>query len=243
MHLRKKSKEEEEQKKSHSYTSARTLLGVLRLAQALARLRYSDEVERGDVDEALRLMEVSKESLYEDEDKERKGDQSEVSRVFRLIKDIFTREGALRRKKPTRRTARMGKGPNREREMAVDSDEDEASEEMSMVDVRSQVLGAGHSEAVFMQTVREVSVPVCTLLIFVLKLFTVRGYGHLDAHCQRHQTDLAQRRRRCVTTMNCSCPLAFVMPTCCISSDCSARCPYLEIPLLPVAHKYTIRRI
>ena len=51
--LRKQSKEEEEQKKSHSYTSARTLLGVLRLSQALARLRYSDEVEQGDVDEAL----------------------------------------------------------------------------------------------------------------------------------------------------------------------------------------------
>ena len=69
--LRKQSKEEEEQKKSHSYTSARTLLGVLRLSQALARLRYADEVEQGDVDEALRLMEVSKESLYDDEDRER----------------------------------------------------------------------------------------------------------------------------------------------------------------------------
>ncbi|KAI0818961.1 hypothetical protein BC629DRAFT_1712319 [Irpex lacteus] len=37
--LRKQSKDEEQQNKSHSYTSARTLLGVLRLAQALARLR------------------------------------------------------------------------------------------------------------------------------------------------------------------------------------------------------------
>ena len=59
--LRKLSKDEEEQKKLHTHTSARTLLGVLRLAQALARLRFSETVEHPDVDEALRLMECSKE--------------------------------------------------------------------------------------------------------------------------------------------------------------------------------------
>ena len=63
MRLRKQSVVDEKEEKSKSYTSARTLLGVLRLSQALARLRYSDAVEQGDVDEALRLMEASKESL------------------------------------------------------------------------------------------------------------------------------------------------------------------------------------
>ncbi|KAG5463267.1 MAG: DNA replication licensing ATPase, partial [Olpidium bornovanus] len=43
----------------YSYTSPRTLLGALRLAQAMARLRLSDSIEIGDVDEALRLMEAS----------------------------------------------------------------------------------------------------------------------------------------------------------------------------------------
>src|ERR1700722_4686110 len=58
--LRKAGKEDEAENKSHTYTSARTLLGVLRLAQALARLRFESQVAHADVDEALRLMEVSK---------------------------------------------------------------------------------------------------------------------------------------------------------------------------------------
>ena len=66
MTLRKESKDDDAQKKSHTYTSARTLLGVLRLSQALARLRFADAVMQADVNEALRLMEVSKKSLVED---------------------------------------------------------------------------------------------------------------------------------------------------------------------------------
>ncbi|CAG0879729.1 unnamed protein product [Darwinula stevensoni] len=46
-----------------TYTSARTLLAILRLATALARLRLADEVEKEDVSEAMRLMEMSKDSL------------------------------------------------------------------------------------------------------------------------------------------------------------------------------------
>ncbi|KAG8899820.1 Mcm2-7 hexameric complex component [Tulasnella sp. 403] len=64
--LRQVQKLQEEENRSHTYTSARTLLGVLRLAQARARLRFSDEVSEDDVDEALRLMMKSKESLQED---------------------------------------------------------------------------------------------------------------------------------------------------------------------------------
>lgn len=120
--LRKQSKEEEEQNKSHTYTSARTLLGVLRLAQALARLRYSEEVEHNDVDEALRLMEVSKESLYEDEDRERDPDRTDTSQIFRLIKDMANdRKGGRKAK----RRRRIGKGPGGERDMAVDDDSDD----------------------------------------------------------------------------------------------------------------------
>ena len=48
---------------SLSYTTARTLLSILRLSQALARLRMSEEVSREDVDEAMRLMHMSKISL------------------------------------------------------------------------------------------------------------------------------------------------------------------------------------
>ena len=48
--------------------TARQLLSILRLAQALARLRFSDTVAREDVDEAIRLTHQSKGSLSEDDD-------------------------------------------------------------------------------------------------------------------------------------------------------------------------------
>ncbi|CAK9293122.1 unnamed protein product [Gordionus sp. m RMFG-2023] len=46
-----------------TFTSARTLLAILRMATALARLRLGDQVMKEDVIEALRLIEKSKASL------------------------------------------------------------------------------------------------------------------------------------------------------------------------------------
>ena len=46
------------------FTSARTLLALLRISSALAKIRLADVVEKADVDEALRLIAMSKESLY-----------------------------------------------------------------------------------------------------------------------------------------------------------------------------------
>src|SRR6266403_3514310 len=92
--LRKQSKEEAQQDRAHTHTSARTLLGVLRLAQALARLRFAAAVLHADVDEALRLMEASKESLRDDDDGEGDGaggadaDRSDTSRIYRIVKDM-----------------------------------------------------------------------------------------------------------------------------------------------------------
>ncbi|KIK82554.1 hypothetical protein PAXRUDRAFT_832183 [Paxillus rubicundulus Ve08.2h10] len=150
--LRKLSKDEAAQKKSHTYTSARTLLGVLRLAQALARLRFADIVEHGDVDEALRLMECSKESLDDDEDKGYEPDRSVVSQIFRLIKNTAG-EGGRRR---TKRQRRFGKGPGGARDMDIDSDEeDEDDGELALIDIRSRVLGAGYTEAQLNDTIAE----------------------------------------------------------------------------------------
>ncbi|CAK7563059.1 MAG: DNA replication licensing factor MCM7 [Sporothrix epigloea] len=61
--MRDQQKRAEKRGKQFTHTTPRTLLGVVRLAQALARLRFSDAVDRYDVDEALRLIEASKESL------------------------------------------------------------------------------------------------------------------------------------------------------------------------------------
>lgn len=149
--LRKMSKEDEKANKSHTYTSARTLLGVLRLAQALARLRFADSVEHSDIDEALRLMECSKESLQDDDEKEFGPDKSIVSQIYRLIKSMGGTKGRRKRQK------RMGKGPGGERDMDIDSDENEDDETLSMVDIRARVLNAGFTELQLAETIRQVS--------------------------------------------------------------------------------------
>ena len=47
------------------YTTPRTLLGIIRLSQALARIHFRNTVELSDIDEALRIMQVSQESVME----------------------------------------------------------------------------------------------------------------------------------------------------------------------------------
>lgn len=58
-----RAEEKEAGENSLGYSTARTLLSILRLSEAIARLRWSDEVEQTDVDESLRLMKMSKISL------------------------------------------------------------------------------------------------------------------------------------------------------------------------------------
>jgi DNA replication licensing factor MCM7 len=74
------------------YTSARTLLSIIRLSTALARLRFADVVEEGDVDEALRLIDVSKASLMDGTAKH-DDDKDVMSRVYKLICEKAKRDG------------------------------------------------------------------------------------------------------------------------------------------------------
>lgn len=148
--LRKLSKDDEAQNKSHTYTSARTLLGILRLAQALARLRWSDFVERPDVDEALRLMECSKESLMDEESVEREVDHSINSQIFRLIK-------SMAQPRVDEQEQRLGKGPGGERDMDIDPGEEDGAI-LSMMDIRARVLSAGFTEAQLMETIKVVCI-------------------------------------------------------------------------------------
>nr|OQO23366.1 hypothetical protein B0A51_08040 [Rachicladosporium sp. CCFEE 5018] len=85
--LRQGQKRDEAANKTFTYTSPRTLLGILRLAQALARLRFAGQVINEDIDEALRLVEVSKASLYDD-NRDRRGDQSPSTKIFNLIRGM-----------------------------------------------------------------------------------------------------------------------------------------------------------
>ena len=82
--MRQAQKRDEGSKKQFTHTSPRTLLGIIRLSQALARLRFSSQVGTDDVDEALRLIEVSKTSLYNEPGKG--GDQSPSSKIYNLVR-------------------------------------------------------------------------------------------------------------------------------------------------------------
>lgn len=163
--LRKVSREEEEKNSQFTYTSARTLLGVLRLSQALARLRFSDSVEIADVDEALRLMEVSKASLFDEDElaNGRENDNTDMSKIYRIIKDMANSGSGRRTVRASRKTkklARLGRGPARgdedyDGDMQVDessedSDDMEAREgfraEQSMREIRDRVFAKGFTE-------------------------------------------------------------------------------------------------
>jgi DNA replication licensing factor MCM7 len=86
--MRQQQKRDESGKKAFTHTSPRTLLGVVRLSQALARLRFSDSVLAEDVDEALRLVQVSKASLWTDEQRGRGVDQTPSSKIYNLIRGM-----------------------------------------------------------------------------------------------------------------------------------------------------------
>jgi DNA replication licensing factor MCM7 len=80
--------------------TARQLLSILRLSQALGRLRFSDYVAREDVDEAIRLTHMSKSSLMDEDSDRRSGGQDSTkrkwggedvtSRIFNIIRDYAT---------------------------------------------------------------------------------------------------------------------------------------------------------
>lgn len=84
------------------YTSARSLLGILRLSQALARLRFSNVIIKEDVNEAIRLMSKSRLTLLED----RSGSSShggssggshkldDISAIFAIIRQHAQTKGS-----------------------------------------------------------------------------------------------------------------------------------------------------
>ncbi|XP_008555507.1 DNA replication licensing factor Mcm7 [Microplitis demolitor] len=79
-----------EARNSHdkTFTSARNLLAVLRLSTALARLRLSTEVQKEDVAEANRLVEMSKYSINHSEVQNVNKGVSTANKIFQLIREI-----------------------------------------------------------------------------------------------------------------------------------------------------------
>lgn len=74
--------------KDMTFTSARNLLGILRLSTALARLRLSDLVDKNDVSEALRLLEMSKDSLNQVQDQRMTHVPNTSDKIYALIRDL-----------------------------------------------------------------------------------------------------------------------------------------------------------
>ncbi|KAH8179957.1 MCM2/3/5 family protein [Sarocladium implicatum] len=131
--LRDQQQRAEKKGKSFTHTTPRTLLGVVRLAQALARLRFSNEVTRDDVDEALRLVEASKESLNAELGTGRRG-LNASSRIYNLVKALAD-TGACR---------------------AEDADDDEAlGVELSMRKVKERVIAKGFTEDQWLNALEE----------------------------------------------------------------------------------------
>uniref|UniRef100_A0ACD5YJN3 Uncharacterized protein n=2 Tax=Avena sativa TaxID=4498 RepID=A0ACD5YJN3_AVESA len=85
--------EEAKSNAPHSYTTIRTLLSIVRISIALARLRFSETVAQSDVDEALRLMQMSKYSLYSD-DRQRSGLDA-ISDIYSILRDEAARTSSM----------------------------------------------------------------------------------------------------------------------------------------------------
>lgn len=74
-----------------SYINAREIDFIW--LQALARLRFSETVAQSDVDEALRLMQMSKFSLYSD-DRQRSGLDA-ISDIYSILRDEAARANTM----------------------------------------------------------------------------------------------------------------------------------------------------
>lgn len=81
--MRKEAQRNEGSVKKFAHITPRTLLGILRISQALARIRFDNVVRPTDVDEALRLLQVSKSSMDSSDDVEREDVTSRIMGTIR----------------------------------------------------------------------------------------------------------------------------------------------------------------
>ena len=72
---------------SQASTTARQLLSILRLAEAHAKVAFREEVSQGDVDEAIRLIQMSKASVLETDVDAGRTRTDPLSRMWDLVKD------------------------------------------------------------------------------------------------------------------------------------------------------------
>lgn len=95
-----------------TFTSARNLLGILRLSTALARLRLSNMVVKEDVDEAIRLLEMSKDSLNQTGEDRQIQKPKLSGKIFALIRDLAGDSKVVKVSDVMDRCANRGYAPN-----------------------------------------------------------------------------------------------------------------------------------
>ena len=134
--LRDQQRRAEKKGKQFAHTTPRTLLGVVRLAQALARLRFANAVSQDDVDEALRLVESSKESLNAEVGTGGRRAPNASSRIYNLVKALAD-SGACRA------------------DDADDEDDEELGIELNLRRVRERVLAKGFTEDQWLNALEE----------------------------------------------------------------------------------------
>lgn len=147
---------DEKAKKHFAHTSPRTLLGIVRLSQALARLRFSEEVVQEDVDEALRLVDVSKASLYNDDSSMRK-DASPSSKIYNMVKAL----------------AAAGQCTAEDHD---DDDDEVVRGEMSMRLLRQRVLAKGFTEDQWTVAIEEYEALDVSTFQIILAIFWPKFY-------------------------------------------------------------------
>jgi len=97
--------------KDMTFTSARTLLAILRLSTALARLRLVDKVEKDDVNEAMRLMEMSKDSINQSHEKTGRV-QTITDQIYSVIREISGDNKTIKITEITERCTAKGYAPD-----------------------------------------------------------------------------------------------------------------------------------
>lgn len=91
------------------FCTARMLLSILRLSQGLARLHFRTAVDREDVEEAMRLVNASKDSHLDDDERIRRSTDT-ISSIFDLIQSMVktANTGTVNRADALQRATRKG---------------------------------------------------------------------------------------------------------------------------------------
>ncbi len=91
-YVEKRKVESQMNREGYQYITPRSLLAIIRLAQGLARLRFNEEVDHHDIEEALRLIEVSRAQINEDSESGEKvsytGRNDTAGSVFNIIREM-----------------------------------------------------------------------------------------------------------------------------------------------------------